>query len=375
MAQSILYITPSVELLGARISLIEYLRHMDCSRFKPVVVGNRHGPLMEKLAELDIPTHIVKFGNWRKVKHWPLIPFAVRDLVQLGKQHNIKLIHSNEFWSFPYARLAARKLNVPAISHFRCSRTAEQLTARKIKNYMMPKADMVIAVSEAQKHIFNPFPEMVSRIKVVHNGVDYDLFDKADGHNFRLEMNAGPTNKLIGIVGPVSVHKGIEEFIRAAHVICKHYPDVRFAIIGPERPRAFAIKMQQLSNQLNLDNNVVFTGFRKDIPQIMSSLDLLITPSHFEAFGRVILEAMAAGTPVVASNVGGIPEIVKSPDIGVLVPPKSYEILAKTVLTLLADKDDTLNQNALRARQYVRKHFSIKEHAALIESIYSQFLN
>jgi glycosyltransferase involved in cell wall biosynthesis len=374
MAQTIFYITPSVELLGARVSLVELLRNLDRSRFRPVVIGHRHGPLLDKLKDLDIQTHIVRFGNWRKIKHWPLIPFVIKELTALGKKYDVKLWHSNEFWSFPYARLAADKLNVPALTHFRCSRTEEQISPRKIKNYLLPKADLLIAVSKAQKHLFHKFPDMASRITVIHNGVDVEQFDNADGHCFRQELNADENRLLIGIVGPVSLHKGIEDFIRAARIICNHYPDALFAIVGPERPHAFAVEMQSLSAQLGLDKNIIFTGFRKDIPEIMSGLDLLITPSHIEAFGRVILEAMAAGTPVIASNVGGVPEIISSPDVGILTPPQAPTILADTILKLLADKEDAFNRIVVQARAHVQKHFSINEHTTLIESIYNQFL-
>lgn len=374
MVRTIAYITPSVELLGARISLVELLRHLDRSRFRPVVIGHRHGPLMTKLKEIDVDTHIVRFGNWRKPKHWPLIPFAIREMVTLSKFHQVCLWHSNEFWSFPYARLAANRLKVPAFSHFRCSRTPQQIPPRKIKNYLLPKADMLIAVSEAQKRLFKDFPELSDRITVIHNGVDIRQFEHVDGSRFRQELGIDSKRLLLGIVGPVSPHKGIEEFIRAAKIISQQIEDVMFLVVGPERPHAFAMEMRHLAEQLNLQNQIIFTGFRTDIPEVMAGLDILITPSRVEAFGRVILEAMAAGTPVIASQVGGIPEIIDNPSIGVLVPPESVDKLAAAVLNLHAD-EERKHKLIHFAREHVRQNFSIARHTRCVEEIYDRFLN
>ncbi len=373
MTHTIFYITPSVELLGARISLVELLRHLDRSRYRPVVVCHRYGPLIDRLKEINVETRIVRFGNWRKAKYWPIIPFAIREMVLLGKLEKAALFHSNEFWSFPYARLTANRLGIPAFSHFRCSRTPQQIPPRKIKNYLLPKADLLIAVSKAQQRLFKDFPEMSDRITVVHNGVDFEQFDKADGAGFRREIGVAPNSALFGIVGPVSPHKGVEEFIRAAKIICQSRPDDKFVIVGPERPHAFAMEMQDLVRKLRIEDKILFTGFRSDIPEIMSALDILITPSRVEAFGRVILEAMSAGTAVVASQVGGIPEIIDRPEIGVLVPPESPEKLAAEVLNLI--QDIPRKQKIIEAaREHIRNHFSIAQHTRQIERIYEKFL-
>ena len=373
MTKTIFYITPSVELLGARISLVELLRHLDRTKYRPVVICHKYGPLIEKLKDIHVETRIVRFGNWRKAKYWPLIPFAIREMVALGKIENAALFHSNEFWSFPYARLTANRLKIPAFSHFRCSRTPQQIPPRKIKNYMLPKADKLIAVSKAQTRLFKDFPEMADRITVIHNGVDLDLFQKADGSSFRSEMGIEPNGLLFGIVGPVSPHKGVEEFIRAAKIIWESHPKAKFVVVGPDRPHAFAEEMQKLAQSMQMEKNVIFTGFRFDIPQIMAALDALITPSRVEAFGRVILEAMSAGASVIASEVGGIPEIIDSPDVGVLVPPQSPEKLASAVLNLISDpirKQRMINA----ARENVRNRFTIIQHTRQVEKVYENFL-
>jgi len=373
MASTIFYITPSVEMLGARISLVELLTHIDRNRFRPVVICHRYGPLVDTLRDIDVETRIVRFGNWRKAKYWPLIPFALRQMVYLSRQEDARLWHSNEFWSYPYARLSANRTGIPAICHFRCSRTPKQIPPRKIKNYMLPKADTIITVSKAQKRLFKKFPEMADRIRVIHNGVDLHRFMNADGGRFREELGVKPGQLLVGIVGPVSRHKGVEEFIRAAKRVLQTFPDARFAVVGPDRPRAFLEEMLALTSSLGLNDNVLFTGFRDDIPEVMSGLDLLLTPSRVEAFGRVLLEAMAAGTPVVASQVGGIPEVICEHDLGILVPPKSPEKLAQAIIDIMTDtpRRERIIQTS---REHVSRNFTIESHTREIEKVYDQFL-
>jgi len=373
MPDTIFYITPSVEMLGARISLVELLSNIDRNRYRPVVICHRDGPLLKKLADIDVKTHIVRFGNWRKVKYWPLIPFALRELISLSQQENVKLWHSNEFWSYPYARLAANRTGIPAISHFRCSRTHIQIPPRKIKNYLLPSADAIITVSKAQKRLFKEFSNLENRIRVIYNGVDFQRFKDADGLPLRAELKLKPDQLLIGIVGPVSEHKGVEDFIRAARFITQKYPDSVFLIVGPDRPRAFLEKMKLLVSELNIGSSIRFTGFRKDIPEIMSALDFLITPSRIEAFGRVLLEGMAAGTPVIASQVGGIPEIISTRDLGVLVPPNSPDKLSSAVFDLMND-NQRRNRIIRFAQEHVKAHFSIESHTREIEEVYEHFL-
>lgn len=374
MASTIFYITPSVEMLGARISLVELLTHIDRSRFRPVVICHRYGPLIDTLRDIDVETRIVHFGNWRKAKYWPLIPFAVRQMVYLSRQEDAKLWHANEFWSYPYARMSANRTGIPAICHFRCSRTPKQIPPRKIKNYLLPKADALITVSKAQKRLFKKFPEMADKIRVIHNGVDLHRFMTANGQSFRAELGVKPGQLLVGVVGPVSRHKGIEEFIRAARDVLATYPDARFAVVGPDRPRAFLEEMISLAETLGIKKNIIFTGFRDDIPEVMSGLDVLLTPSRVEAFGRVLLEAMAAGTPVIASQVGGIPEVISEHDLGILVPPKAPDKLARAILDIMSD-EKRRDHIITKAREHVSQHFTIESHTREIEKVYSHFLN
>jgi glycosyltransferase involved in cell wall biosynthesis len=373
MARTIFYITPSVQLLGARVSLVELLTHLDKSRFRPVVVCPKDGPLPQRLAELGIETRIVRFGNWRKIKYWPLIPIALYNLFELAREEKVSLWHSNEFWAFPYAYLTSRRLKIPTICHFRCSRLPSQLPPKKIMKYYVHKANRIIAVSNSQRIIFKDIPEALAKFMVIPNGVNMNKFNQTDPSLFRRDIGMNGNEFLVGMVGPVSEHKGVEEFLIAASKAVAKLPNIRFAIVGPDKPPAFTSRMKKLAAELNISDRVVFTGFRDDIPNVMSSLDLMVTPSRVEAFGRVLLEAMATGIPIIASRVGGIPEIISSPDVGVLVAPQQPEPIADAIIDLL--NNPSRRRHIIdQARNRAASLYSIEMHAAKIQDVYEQVL-
>ena len=126
---------------------------------------------------------------------------------------------------------------------------------------------------------------------------------------------------LIAMVGRLSAEKDYETYLQAARVITTQLPQTRFLVVGkdPDTGQARKRYLEQLADQLGLSDRVVFTGPRQDIPRIMVGLDVLVHCAHTEAFGRVLVEAMAAETPVVATAVGGIPEVIEDNQTGLLV--------------------------------------------------------
>ncbi|MBN1355885.1 glycosyltransferase family 4 protein [bacterium] len=371
MIRTICYITPSVHLLGARISLSELLLHLDRNKYRPLVVCPMEGDLTDLLKEHDIEVRIIRFGNWRKVKHWPLIPQAVYNLTELGREEKIDLWHSNEFWTFPYIYYASRRLGQPAICHFRCSRSSTRLPPRKIKMYRLHKADYIITVSESRREIFRAFPDLQQRITVIPNGVNLDKFIDLQKNLFRNELDISDGEYLIGMIGLVSEHKGVTDILMAMANLVQRKVPVKAVIVGPDSPKGHLEKMKSLAGELNVLEHVIFTGFRKDIPNIMKDLDLLVTPSREEAFGRVLIEAMAAGTPIVATVVGGIPEIISSPDTGVLVPPGNPEALATAIEDLLANPQRRISL-AAQAHQRIVRNYSIQQHVEKIQEFYDR---
>ncbi len=155
----------------------------------------------------------------------------------------------------------------------------------------------------------------------------------------------------------------------------KEIPETKFLIVGEDidQNKKQEIKLRNLAEKLRLTDNIIFTGPRNDIPEIMLSLDIFVLSSLKEHFGRVIIEAMACGKPVIATNAGGVPEIVKDDYTGILVPPRDSEALARAIIDLSKDKKKVELMGA-RGRKIAEELFSIKANVKKIEQIYESLL-
>ena len=141
----------------------------------------------------------------------------------------------------------------------------------------------------------------------------------------------------------------------------------------PDTGQARKRYLEQLADQLGLSDRVVFTGPRQDIPRIMVGLDVLVHCAHTEAFGRVLVEAMAAETPVVATAVGGIPEVIEDNQTGLLVDEGDVEGVGMAVLTLLKDAARR-REMGRKGRTRVENHFSLEAHVEQVQNLYGELL-
>jgi glycosyltransferase involved in cell wall biosynthesis len=213
--------------------------------------------------------------------------------------------------------------------------------------------------------------------ETVYNGIDLLHFDpEINGERVRSEFNIGKHTKLIGTIGHFAPLKGFEELIEAMVEVVKRGFDVKLALIGEtiySNSHAYRQKLVSLVDSTGLSDRVIFAGFRDNIPEILASFDIFVLPSRSEGFGRVNLEAMAMGKPVVSTNVGGIPEVVLEGVTGILVPPANPEGLAHAIMRLL--NDSQLRESiGKEGRRRVEEHFSLQAHVQRIEEIYGEVL-
>jgi glycosyltransferase involved in cell wall biosynthesis len=169
--------------------------------------------------------------------------------------------------------------------------------------------------------------------------------------------------------------KGHETFLQAAALIAARNPDVHFAIVGDTKlDHEYREELKRLTTRLGLDHRVIFTGFRLDIPELLAALTIAVSPSlGLEGLSNSLLESMAAGLPVVATRVGGSPEIIEDGVSGLLVPPRDPEALASAISRLLHDKSmaKTLGQ---AARRRVFAQYSLARAVASTEQLYEELL-
>ena len=231
--------------------------------------------------------------------------------------------------------------------------------------------DRVIAVSQHARR-FHQLYNFVrpSRIDVVHNFIDYGRFELPAQAREQVRQRLGVPDAvpLIGVVGRIVPAKGVADAAAALQIVRGTMSAARLLIAGDGPPQYLA-QLAGLARRLGLDSAIIWwTGQNLDIPTILAALDVVVLPSHRETFPLVAAEAMAAGLPVVATAVGGLPECVSHGETGFLVPARDHEALARATITLL--NDTGLRQRFGRAgRQRVREHFSPERQVPRIEAV------
>ncbi len=179
---------------------------------------------------------------------------------------------------------------------------------------------------------------MKRTIRLIRNGIDLRPFDKANPV-LREDPTWGGT-LIVGLVGRLSIEKGIDIFLRAAARVLLAFPSARFVVVGEGSDKE---KLEKLVEELNIGRNVSMLGRRNDMPSVYASLDVMVSSSRQEGLPMAILEGMASGLPLVATAVGEVPTVVVSGETGVLVPAEDVEALAQGIVSLLRDP-------AMRAR-------------------------
>jgi glycosyltransferase involved in cell wall biosynthesis len=212
------------------------------------------------------------------------------------------------------------------------------------------------------------------KISLIYSGVDLREYNvKGNGEKIREEFNLSTDQQLVGMVAYIIPRKGHRYFIEAAARVIAAWGDkVKFMMVG-DGDDDLECELRQKVAALGLDNQIIFAGFRRDIPSILAALDIFVMPSTDEALARAITEALAMQKAVIATRVGGIPDIVRHRRTGLLVSPADAEELAQAVLTLLADRElaHTLGCNG---RKLVEEEFSVEAMVDKTERLYYDLL-
>lgn len=362
---NILYLSSSSLMGGAEVSLYQLIKAIDKTKYKPIVLCPRSGPLVEEFKTTNIPTIITPLFPWRKLRYRFFRGTASHLAINYAKLKNVQIVHSNSIWVNPYAQKIGEDLKIPVICHLR-----DLVTKNHIKKYHLDKVDMIIPVSNSVKKIVEKADIDDKKVRMIYNGIDISLFD-CGKDVLRREFSI--KGDIVGIISQLqSYHKGHRDFIMAAWEVSQQRPNTYFAIIGGADPSGHYIsELENLTHKLGIWDKVIFTGFRSDIANIMKSLDILVSASWKEAFGRSLIEAMAAGKPVIATNVGGMPEIVQDGVTGMIVPPKAPKAIANAILRMLKDKDLMVNMG-IAGQKRVKELFSLERNIKQIQEVYEE---
>jgi glycosyltransferase involved in cell wall biosynthesis len=324
------------------------------------LVVPRPGPLTELAAGEGFPTHVADLNRLFRAGAAVRLRRIVRGA---GVVHTHTLAAANVL-----ARLAARRAGVPVLSHLHIEnrfRPATEPVLRRLDNATARGARLV-AVSEDTRRAYERQGYPAGRIEVVYNGVDEP--PPANG-DIRAELGIPAGAPLVGEVARLCDVKGQRELIAALAQV----PDARLVLVGDdlEQGGAFRASLERDAERIGVRDRVVFTGYRADARALLGELDVLALPSWTEGLPLVVLEAMASARPVVATPVGGTPELVEAGETGLLVPPRDPDALAGALRRLLGDPDLRRRLGEAGERR-VRERFTLDAMCARVLAIYDE---
>jgi glycosyltransferase involved in cell wall biosynthesis len=292
------------------------------------------------------------------------VPALVR-LRRLMRERDVGLVHTHSSVDSWLATLAARSCSLPVV---RSRHVSIPLRRRRALIYRL--AHRVITSGTTVKQMIEAAGVRAQHVVAIPAGIDTRRFHRdVSGAGVRAEFGIG--GALVGLVANIRGSKGHQYLLEAAPRVLAERPDTRFLLVGDGvgfddvRRRVAA---------LGLDDRVVMTGFRRDIPQVMAALDVLVLPSvRSEAAPQVIPQALAVGTPVIGTTIGGIPEIVRDGDTGRLVPPADAAALAAAILAVLRDPAQA-RAMAQRGQALVQERFTFEATMEATTAVYEELL-
>ncbi len=234
---------------------------------------------------------------------------------------------------------------------------------------LTPRMDHLIAVSTSIVTKIDDEGRHGAPVSLIYNGVDLARYDQlVPCCTLREEYGLPPEGPIVGVVARIEPEKGHPTLLNAWPGVLSRFPDATLLVVG-EGSRLGALRDQV--DDLGIAESVIFTGRREDVPEVTKSLDVAVLPSYREAQGLSILEAMALSRPVVASNVGGIPEMIDDGRTGLLVPPHDAEALSDAIVRLLTDHQlaDTLGR---AGHDMVHDRFCVELMVRAVEGIYDE---
>lgn len=368
---------------GAQVHVQNLVARLDRQRFDTQVISLSDGPAVRRVRATGIVVHVVDE---------PEDNAAVARVTELFRSRPPDIVHNHMYRAEIVGTRAALALGeqglprpyiVSTIHSSRVRSAADRALLRRLT----PSMDRLIAVSRAIVAKLVEEGRTAAPVDLIYNGVDLQKYEYTDACCTLPEEYGFPEGTpLVGVVARLEPEKGHRTLLEAWPLVLERVPEARLLIIGEgnQRPalEAQAEEMDLLGEQCSSDTcvgtrgarpgaKVLFTGLRDDVPAVTAALDVAVLPSYREAQGLALLEAMALRRPVVATAVGGVPEMIENERTGLLVPPHDAVALGAAIARLLTDHPlaDVL---ARAGHDFVHEHFSLDEMVRAVSAIYEQ---
>ena len=300
------------------------------------------------------------------------------------RRSRTQIMHSYNFYANVFSIPAARFAGVPCVVASIRDMGAYMTPAQKrVQKFMCRFADRVVVNADAIRRWLIEQGYKDEKISVIRNGLDLSRYGaRTYGAALRREFWIPPHVPLVVMLSRLNPQKGIEYFLEAAAIVRQRCPKAHFLIVGEAfintdgvfRPdQDYRKTLQDKAVRLGISDHTRFTGMRSDVPEILSAAAVSVLPSFSEGISNTLLESMAAGVPVVATNVGGTPEIIEDGKHGLLVPPGDAGALADSICTLLENPLLAARLSS-QARKRVEAEFSFDNMVRETEGLYAELL-
>lgn len=359
---TILYLSTSSGPGGAERVISNLAASLDPQRYRAILCLFRPGWIQERSESRGVHTYIIPthgMTDWR----W------AQQFRRLLNEEHVDLIHTHEFDANVQGTFVAAMAGIPVVATVHGKNYFwERLRRRLAYRWVSRRATMVAVSQNLKEFVIEKVGICPDRLKVVYNGVETQLCpEEADVLACRKELGIPEVDRIVGVVGNLYPVKGHQYLIDGIPSILDRCPNTSFVFAGRGQLET-ALKEQV--NRLGLDKRVHFLGLRQDIPRILALVDIFVLPSLSEGLSMAILEAMIAGKPVVASHVGGNPELVLNGETGFLVPPRDSVALASSIATLLMNRPQAIefgNHGKHRAEGLFSLEIMVKTYQALYD--------
>jgi glycosyltransferase involved in cell wall biosynthesis len=357
---------------GTERQVVNLARGLDRERFDlQMACFQRTGDFLPEVESRGVPLTHYAINRLYGIK-------ALRQQLRFGRhlrRQGIQVVHSYGFYPNIFAIPAARLARVPVVLAS-IRDTGDHLTSqqKRVQRLVCRLADRVLANSEAVRDSLLLQGYDPRRIVLIRNGIDVKHFGReVQGSTIRRELGIAEDAPIVAVLSRLNQLKGLEYFLEAAALLAPSFPKARFLIVGdntePGIGDAYRRKLQADAERLGVSHCVVFTGFRRDIPELLSQISISVLPSLSEGLSNALIEAMVAGVPVVATAVGGNAETVEHGVTGLLVAPRDSAALAAAVTELLS-RPDLARRLGCEARERAVGRFSLERMLRETEGLY-----
>jgi len=381
----VLYLNHTALVSGGEHSLLGLMQGLP-AEVEPLLACPR-GPLATAARAASIPViEIPGTDGSLKLHPW----HTPRAIVELGraairlrataKRVGADLVHANSIRAGLVASAVARIGGPRAVTHVRDHLPAGAMSDVTLRT-LVAGSRVVIANS---RYTASRIPPGRAEVRVIPNGVDVRRFapPAPDSVTTRSSLGIDPSDFVLAVIGQITPWKGQDLAIQVAGELSGSPPPVRLLLAGSVKftstatrfdNRAYIGELRDLIDKLGLDDTVVFLGERDDVPDILAATDLVLVPSWEEPFGRAVIEAMAMGVPVIATDVGGPAEIIRDGIDGLLLPPRRPEVWAEAVRSLSAEPERRTEMGR-RGREQAVARFGVERHVEAVLDAYERAL-